>query len=119
MRPPCTSIVANAEAEVEVGIHYGCEPSYSMLREHPHDQTDPNRRHADALELCEVGVTKLIVQHSTQPLGALLDIVRFQAGDSASATHSGCQFVEIAAALGRTRHRRGQRTRTCSPQPSK
>lgn len=83
---------------VEAGIHYGCELGYAILREHPQDQNDPNMRRADALELCKAGVTKLIVQHSAHPLEALLGIVRAQAGSSVSATHSGSNFVEVAAA---------------------
>jgi Cof subfamily protein (haloacid dehalogenase superfamily) len=82
---------------VEAGIDYGCEHGYAVQREHGREQHDRNMRRADALELCQEGVTKLIVQHPTQPLEALLSVARAHAGNSASVTHSGGNFAEIAA----------------------
>jgi hydroxymethylpyrimidine pyrophosphatase-like HAD family hydrolase len=44
------------------------------------------------------GVTKLIVQHSSWTLDELLQLTREHAGVLASVTHSGSNFVEVAAA---------------------
>lgn len=55
-------------------------------------------RRDDALALCAEGVTKLIVQHGQRPLDELLAITRSHAGALASVTHSGSEFVEVAAA---------------------
>jgi len=81
----------------EMGMSYGCEPQYRVASEHPHDQADPNMRRADALVLCSEGVTKLIVQHAGRELAELLELTREHAGTLASVTHSGSNFVEVAA----------------------
>jgi Cof subfamily protein (haloacid dehalogenase superfamily) len=83
---------------VEAGARYGCEPSYVIQREHPHDAQDPAMLRADALELSRDGVTKLIVQHAQRGLAELLQLTREHAGALASVTHSGSDFVEVAAA---------------------
>jgi Cof subfamily protein (haloacid dehalogenase superfamily) len=83
---------------VEAGTNYGCEPSYRILSEHPHDSVDPRMRRADALELSRDGVTKLIIQHADRAFEDLLRITREHAGALATVTHSGSEFVEVAAA---------------------
>jgi Cof subfamily protein (haloacid dehalogenase superfamily) len=83
---------------VEAGHDYGCEPGYRVLGQHPHDLDDPKLQRADALDLSRDGVTKLIVQHSGRPLAELLRVTREHAGSLASVTHSGAEFVEVAAA---------------------
>ncbi len=83
---------------VEAGARYGCEPSYVIQKEHPHDATDPNLQRGDVFELSRDGVTKLIVQHSSRTLEELLQITRDHAGALATVTHSGSNFVEVAAA---------------------
>ncbi|WP_438039853.1 hypothetical protein [Sorangium sp. So ce128] len=55
-------------------------------------------RRDDAVALRREGVTKLIVQHACWPLEDLLEITRAHAGALASVTHSGSNFVEVAAA---------------------
>jgi hydroxymethylpyrimidine pyrophosphatase-like HAD family hydrolase len=55
-------------------------------------------RNDDALVLCCEGVTKLIVQHRERGLEGLLEIARVHAGPLATVTHSGSNFVEVAAA---------------------
>jgi Cof subfamily protein (haloacid dehalogenase superfamily) len=83
---------------VEIGEHYGCEPGYSIQREHPDDLGDPRLRRADGLDLCREGVTKLIVQHARLPLAELLEMTRVLASSLANVSHSGSNFVEVAAA---------------------
>ena len=83
---------------VEAGLRYGCEPAYAIPGEHPHDHVDPALLRDDALALCRLGVTKLIIQHAGSPLDELLRITRLHAGALASVTHSGSDFVEVAAA---------------------
>jgi Cof subfamily protein (haloacid dehalogenase superfamily) len=83
---------------IEAGADYGCEPNYQILSEHPDDREDPRLQRADALHLCRAGVTKLIVQHRARSLAELLQVTREHAGALASVTHSGSDFVEVAAA---------------------
>lgn len=83
---------------VEAGLRYGCEPGYAIPSEHPHDHVDPALLRDDALALCRLGVTKLIIQHAESKLEALLRVTRLHAGALASVTHSGSDFVEVAAA---------------------
>jgi Cof subfamily protein (haloacid dehalogenase superfamily) len=83
---------------IEAGEHYGREPNYRVLDEHAHDRDDLRMQHADALHLSRDGVTKLIVQHAERSLADLLSITREHAGALASVTHSGAEFVEVAAA---------------------
>jgi Cof subfamily protein (haloacid dehalogenase superfamily) len=80
---------------IEAGARYGCEHAYVIQSEHPHDA---GMLRADAIELCREGVTKLIVQHAGRTLEALLELTRAHAGALASVTHSGSNFVEVAAA---------------------
>jgi Cof subfamily protein (haloacid dehalogenase superfamily) len=82
---------------VEAGLRYGCEPAYAIPGEHPHDRADPALLRDDALVLCQLGVTKLIIQHAASPLEELLRVTRHHAGVLASVTHSGSAFVEVAA----------------------
>jgi Cof subfamily protein (haloacid dehalogenase superfamily) len=83
---------------IESGVEYGCEPAYRILSEHPHDRADPNMRRGDALALSQQGVTKLIVQHTEGAFEDLLAATRAHSGALASVTHSGSEFVEVAAA---------------------
>jgi len=83
---------------IEAGLQYGCEPHFDIPAEHPRDRDDPHMRRDDALALCAEGVTKLIVQHGSCSLDALLATTRTHAGALASVTHSGSAFVEVAAA---------------------
>jgi Cof subfamily protein (haloacid dehalogenase superfamily) len=83
---------------VEAGPRYGCEPGYAIPTEHEHDRVDAALLRDDALVLCRLGATKLIVQHAAQPLEELLRITRAHAGALASVTHSGSDIVEVAAA---------------------
>ena len=82
---------------VEIGLHYGCDPNYTILAEHAHDRADPSMRRADAIELCRAGVTKLIVQQLDWPLPELLEMTRVFASSRASVSHSGSHFVEVVA----------------------
>jgi Cof subfamily protein (haloacid dehalogenase superfamily) len=83
---------------IEAGARYGCEPTYAIQAEHPHDSADPRMLRGDALELSAQGATKLIVQHQSWTLDKLLELTREHAGALASVTHSGSNFVEVAAA---------------------
>lgn len=81
---------------IEAGARYGCEPHYAIPGEHSDDSVDAAMLRADALTLCELGATKLIVQHEASELLDLLRSVRELAGEL-SVTHSGSNFVEVAA----------------------
>jgi len=59
------------------------------------DDTDPV--FDDAVGLCGSGVTKLIALHPTWSIDDLLRVTLDLAGESATVTHSGAPFVEIAA----------------------
>jgi len=83
---------------VETATGHGCEPHYRIPAEHEDDIHDPVRECTDAKVLCRAGVTKLIVQHPDYTLDALLTLTRELAGDMATVTHSGSDFVEVAAA---------------------
>jgi Cof subfamily protein (haloacid dehalogenase superfamily) len=80
---------------IEAGMRYGCEPSYEI--QHAHDRVDPAMQRDDALTLAAAGVTKLIAQHPAWSLERLLELARSLAGERASATHSGSNFIELAA----------------------
>ena len=82
----------------ELGMRYGREAEYVIQAEHLHDLEDAAMMRDDALAFCELGVTKLIVQHPEQALDDLLRAVRTHAGALATVTHSGSNFVEVAAA---------------------
>jgi Cof subfamily protein (haloacid dehalogenase superfamily) len=83
---------------VEAGASYGCEHAYVIQSEHLDDARDPHMLRADVLELGREGVTKLIVQHRGRELHELLALTRKHAGALATVTHSGAEFVEVAAA---------------------
>jgi Cof subfamily protein (haloacid dehalogenase superfamily) len=91
-------VVPGVSFAVEAGLDYGREPGYMTLSAHPDDLGDPRMRNDDALVLCCEGVTKLIVQHRERGLEGLLEIARVHAGPLATVTHSGSNFVEVAAA---------------------
>jgi hydroxymethylpyrimidine pyrophosphatase-like HAD family hydrolase len=84
---------------VEVGRAYGREPAYAALAaagEAPAEAA--GARLDDALALCAVPVTKLIVRHPEHAPEALLAAVRGLGDARLEATHSGAPFVEISAA---------------------
>jgi len=83
---------------VEAGLEYGCELAYAIPNEHTDDRADGRMQRQAAELLCSGGVTKLIVQHATLALERLLAHTREHAGELASVTHSGSDFVEVAAA---------------------
>lgn len=79
---------------VEAGECYGWEPAYAAL---DGALVDPDGLTDDALALCAVPVTKLIVRHPSTSADELLPLVRELAGTAAYATHSGASFVEVMA----------------------
>lgn len=79
----------------EAGEQYGCEPHFEIPAKHADDAADAALQRGDALTLCGLGVTKLIVQHPEHTLEALLAITRQHAGEL-GVTHSGADFVEVA-----------------------
>lgn len=94
---------------VEAGANYGCEHGYVIEAEHPEDARDPRMQRADVLELGRDGATKLIVQHRDWLLSDLLMLTQEHAGELATVTHSGSNFIEVAApdvtkALGLARY---------------
>jgi Cof subfamily protein (haloacid dehalogenase superfamily) len=82
---------------IEAGIEFGSEERYAIPVEHTEDH-GTGRRAVDASELCDGGVTKLIVQHLELPFEQLLSLVTRCAGIGAQVTHSGSEFVEVSAA---------------------
>jgi Cof subfamily protein (haloacid dehalogenase superfamily) len=83
---------------VEAGLRYGCEESYFVTRSHEYNLTDPAMTLDDAIILCSLGVTKLIVQHHDHPIPALVEMTERHVGSMGTVTHSGFAAVEIAAA---------------------
>lgn len=82
-------------AELELG--YGCEPEYRQLMGPPGHITDPSPVLADALELCGVPVTKLIVRHSEHSASTLAVVLAAAVGIDFTTTYSGTAFLEISA----------------------
>lgn len=80
---------------VENGIHYGWERGYLAIRG---GQVEEERLIADALALCSVPVSKLLMRHPTMGADAMLAVGRDVAGDDAVATHSGARLLELSAA---------------------
>ncbi len=83
---------------VEAGLRYGCEESYFVAHRNRYNLQDPAMTLDDAMVLCGLGLTKLIVQHPDHPFPELLDATQRHAGDLGTVTHSGYHFVEVAAA---------------------
>lgn len=79
----------------ESELRHGGEPAYERMRNTP-QQAD--RWLADALDLADVPLTKLLALHPTLADDALLEAVRAVVGDAVNCTHSGLPFVEISAA---------------------
>jgi hypothetical protein len=79
---------------VEIGMRFGQEPLYARINP-PHVETKPLI--AEAKELCADGVTKLIARHPTLDRAELLAIACELIGARATVTHSGADFLEIAA----------------------
>jgi len=96
------AIVADLRAElpgicfaVEAGLAFGQEPAY---RRRVRDYIEPTPpRYDDAEALCDQGVTKLIALHPTLDREPLLTRVRGIVAERGVVTHSGAEFVEIAA----------------------
>jgi len=86
---------------VEMETRFGQEPAWAALVAaavgEPFETGTPSLL-ADALELCRVDVTKLIVRHPEHSVEALAEVVRELAGAGAAVTHSGGPFVELSAA---------------------
>jgi hypothetical protein len=81
----------------ELSTRFACEPAFAALSAEP---TEIKRQWpiSDALALCSEPVTKLIVRHAELACDALVEHLIEIAGDTASVTHSGAPFIEIAAA---------------------
>lgn len=82
----------------ELGNAYGREATYRTLTGHDDRPEDTEMLIGDALELCTVPVTKLIVRHPTHAVPAILATVQAVADAGVVATHSGAPFVEISLA---------------------
>jgi len=80
---------------VERGLRFGCEPAYAAINPIP-EQHEPFLD--DALALCTIEVTKLIVRHPDIPVEDLLHRTRSIAGDTVFVTYSSASFVEVSAA---------------------
>lgn len=80
---------------VENGVHYGWERGYLAIRGRP---PEDERLIADALTLCSVPVSKLLMRHPTLEADEMLAVGREVAGEDAVATHSGARLLEISAA---------------------
>lgn len=78
----------------QVGMDFGCEPAYAVLRPIAQQQ-GPWR--ADALELAQHPIHRLMAMHPTLSGEALLPLVREVVGDMAEATCSGLPLVEMSA----------------------
>lgn len=79
----------------EAGLRFGCEPAYERLRPSARQQ---GAWRADALDLADTPLTKLMALHPTLTGDALLAEVRAVAGEGVVCTHSGMPLVEISAA---------------------
>jgi Cof subfamily protein (haloacid dehalogenase superfamily) len=79
----------------ESELRHGAEPAYERLH---NTAPQPDRWLADALDLADVPLTKLLALHPTLADDALLAAVRAVVGDAVNCTHSGLPFVEISAA---------------------
>lgn len=82
----------------ELGTAYGREPTYRTLAGHDGRPEDTEILVGDALEICTVPVTKLIVRHPTHPVPALLAAVQAASQERMLVTHSGAPFVEVSLA---------------------
>lgn len=80
---------------VEAGLSFRQEPGYARGNP-PHVEPVPPS-YVEAAELCADGVTKLIARHPTLDRAELLAIACALIGERASVTHSGADFLEIAA----------------------
>jgi Cof subfamily protein (haloacid dehalogenase superfamily) len=80
---------------VEVGMRFGQEPTYARTNPPHQDVVAPLR--AEATELCKEGVTKLIARHPTLGHAELFAVACELIGARATVTHSGANFLEIAA----------------------
>lgn len=89
LRAACPGILFS----VELGLDYAREPAYLTTFNPP-----PAPRYADALELVEEPVTKLLGRHPTLPFAEVLAAARRIGGDDAVATTAGGTVVEISGA---------------------
>jgi len=79
----------------ELGMAYGREPSYRTHAGHDGRPEDTEMLVGDALELCRVPVTKLIVRHPSS-LPALVAALELLIDGRLQVTQSGGPFVEIS-----------------------
>jgi hydroxymethylpyrimidine pyrophosphatase-like HAD family hydrolase len=68
---PLRQALPDVAFAVEAGARYGCERHYTIQAEHCDDAVDDAMLRDDALALCALGATKLIVQHDPSKLSAL------------------------------------------------
>ena len=80
---------------VEVGLDFGWEPSYGLLRKRPEPPLLPI---ADAPVLCEKGVNKLIARDPELAIADLLLRSQRLFAERARVSYSGAPFLEISAA---------------------
>ena len=83
------------------GICFGCERELAFSHEPAYERgadAHPAERVADALELVATPVTKLVARHPEVALSRLAEIALELAGETATVTVSGTEFVEISAA---------------------
>lgn len=83
-----------AQFAVEKGRDYGWERGYLAIRG---GEEEEERLIADALALCSVPVSKLLMRHPTLGADEMLAVGREIVGDDAVATHSGARLLEISA----------------------
>ncbi|HEY7849621.1 MAG TPA: Cof-type HAD-IIB family hydrolase [Ktedonobacterales bacterium] len=87
-------MLPDAYFAIECGLRYGWERGYLAIRgRQPEDES----LIADALELCSVPVSKLLMRHPTLSADEMLALGRKVAGNEAVATHSGARLLEISA----------------------
>jgi Cof subfamily protein (haloacid dehalogenase superfamily) len=82
----------------ELGTAYGREATYRRLAGDSGLPEDTEVLIGDALELCAVPVTKLIVRHSAREVPELIEAIQAAAASRMTVTHSGAPFVEISMA---------------------
>ena len=82
---------------IECGLRDGRERGYLAVRAIRGRQPEDESLIADALELCSVPVSKLLMRHPTLSADEMLAFGRKVAGNDAVATHSGARLLEISA----------------------
>jgi Cof subfamily protein (haloacid dehalogenase superfamily) len=80
---------------MEQALDYVCEPGYLALRG---THGDKPQRSGEAIALCMVPVTKLLMRHPTLPVEQMMLLAGQALRHPVTITHSGGNFVELAAA---------------------